>query len=140
MRPNLLLGRSSCTSLARQRDLHSINIKSKVLQTMRVAHSLCRVVLSQLQAFRVGICVMLGGTFADFSGVVETVHQVCCEVGCELVVGNGIAVTAHGLKGLACGVGERADDCFIGGVFTAPVTTPAYKGKNYQCWCENGQR
>jgi len=126
MRISLLLSRSPRTSLARQRNLHSVNIKSKVLQTVRVTNSLCRVVLRQLQALRVGICVVLSGTFADFGGVVETVHQVCGEVCCELVVSDGVAIAAHGLQGFARRVGKRADDCFISGIFTAPVATPTY--------------
>ena len=69
---------------------------------------------------------MLSGTFANFGGVVETVHQVCGEVGCELVVGDSVAIAAHGLQGFARRVGKRADDCFISGIFTAPVATPTY--------------
>lgn len=71
---------------------------------------------------------MLGGTFADFGGVVETVHQVCCKVGCELVVGDGTAVAAHGFQGFASSVGERANDGLISGILTASVATPAYEG------------
>lgn len=127
MRISILLSRSSRTSLARQRNLHSVNIKSKVLQTVRVANCLCRVVLRQFQALRVGICVVLGSALADFGGVVQTVHQVCGKVCCELVVGDGVAIAAHGLQGFARCVGKRADDCFISGIFTAPVATPTYE-------------
>ena len=127
MRISLLLSRSSRTSLARQSNLHSVNIKSKVLQTVRVANCLCGVVLRQLQALSVGICVVLGGTFTNLCSVVQTVHQVCGKVCCELVVGDGVAIAAHGLQGFACGVGKRADDCFISGVLATPVATPTYR-------------
>jgi len=70
---------------------------------------------------------VLGCTLSDFGSVVETVHQVCGEVCCELVVGDGVAIAAHGLQGFTRCVGERADDCLISGVFTAPVATPTYR-------------
>ena len=135
MRISLLLSRSPRTSFARQRNLHSVNIKSKVLQTVRVANCLCGVVLRQLQALSVGICVVLGSALSDFDSVVETVHQVCGEVCCELVVGDGVAIAAHGLQGFACGVGKRADDCFVSGVLATPVATPTYRESKCQCCC-----
>ena len=53
MRTNLLLTSHTRTSLSRQSNIHSINIKSKILQRMRISHSFSRVLSSQLQTLGV---------------------------------------------------------------------------------------
>lgn len=96
--------RSSSTSFSRQSNLHSIHVKSKVLQTVCVANSVGRFVLCQLEAFSVRVCKVLGSALADLCGVVETVHKVGCEERVQLAACDCVAATAKSLERLACGV------------------------------------
>lgn len=102
----------------------SPNVNGEVLQNIGVNGALLGLLLGLAQSIVVVLSVVVNDALADLRDVKDTVEQISGPVGVELGVGDSVAQTTDGGKGLADVEGEVTDDSLGGGVVAAPVTGP----------------
>lgn len=117
-------GYGTRASDAWQDDVVCVDLQREVLQGGIVLNGVGAVGARELEDTGIVFGVVLEEAVAEGGHVVETVHEVGAEVGVCLELGDGVAQCAELLEGSAGLVRVGADDCFVGGVLSAPVAAP----------------
>lgn len=109
------------------RQLPTVHIQRKVLQTMLIRNRSRRISLREIQTIAVGIGVMVDLLVDKLRYVESAMHQIGSKVQARIVGAKLEAKSAEFLQRSTGGVGEFADDRFCCGVVTAPMTVPIGK-------------
>jgi hypothetical protein len=117
----------ACTANARNGNVVSVDLESKVLERVAVSDGPCGVCLGKLEDTRVfgGRAVVLDNTLADLGDVKEAMEKVRCPVGVCGTVRDVVAKHAQAIQRLTDLVGQVTDDSFRGCILSTPVASPA---------------
>jgi tRNA U54 and U55 pseudouridine synthase Pus10 len=118
----------ACTANARNGNVVSVDLESKVLERVAVSDGPCGVCLGKLEDTRVfgGRAVVLDNTLADLGDVKEAMEKVRCPVGVCGTVRDVVAKHAQAIQRLTDLVGQVTDDSFRGCILSTPVASPAF--------------